>query len=127
MVTVYDIETYREAFIVCALNIKTQERLEFEISFRKDDTIRLLNHLKTTKTQIGYNNLAFDYPIMHWFILNYNNYNQYSLPDVICDIAQEIIQAKYSNIDPKEVLIPQIDLFKVWGYDNPAKSCSLFF
>lgn len=125
MITVYDIETYRKAFIVCALNIETHEKLEFEISNRRDDRNKLLGYLKKSKIQIGYNCLEFDYPVLHWFMLNHSLYNNIELPSIICDKAQEIIKAQFSSIKPSEVIIKQIDLFKVWGYDNPAKSCSL--
>lgn len=124
-VDLYDIETYFEAFILCALDRDTLEKKHFEISHRKDDTQELIKYLQSIKGQIGYNNLNFDYPVLHWIINNYKNYNQYSLPQAICDKAQELIKQEFSAIKPDDVLIPQLDLFKIWHYSNKARMTSL--
>ncbi|MFW5889292.1 MAG: hypothetical protein ACOC3V_01900 [bacterium] len=125
MIYIYDIETYKKAFIVCALQKDTQKKLEFEISHRKDDIVRLMRHLLSVKGQIGYNNLDFDYPVLHWFLKNFQNYDQYSLPEAIYYEAQRIIDEDYSSINPSEVMIPQLDLFKIWHYNNGARATSL--
>lgn len=124
-VEIYDIETYKEAFIVCCKNRDTLEKTHFEISFRKNDTIPLLEHLRQTNGQIGFNNLNFDYPIIHWFVNNYQNYKETELPEIICNKAQDIIKQEFSSINPKEVIIPQLDLFRIWHYSNVARTCSL--
>lgn len=124
-VDIYDVETYYDAFILCAINRDSQQKKHFEISYRKDDTQELIKYLQSTDGLIGYNNLNFDYPIIHWIINNYKNYNQYSLSQAICDKAQEIIKKEFSAINPKEVLIPQLDLFKIWHYSNKARTTSL--
>jgi len=124
-IEITDIETYNEAFIICTLDRDTLKKLQFEISFRKNNTHKLLSHLKQVKGQIGYNNLNFDYPILHWFINNYHKYDQHTLPKAICEKAQEIIQQEFSSISPKNVKIPQLDLFRIWHYSNKARMTSL--
>lgn len=122
---VFDVETYFYAFILCSRNIKTGRKRHFEISSRKDDTQELLAHLKSINGQIGYNNINFDYPILHWFINNYSNYNKYSLPQALCEQAQNIIKEEFSAIKPKDVLVPQLDLFRIWHFNSPARATSL--
>jgi hypothetical protein len=78
MICVYDIETYAEAFIVCFLDIANKRTYSFEISKRKDETPELILFLQKCKGLIGFNNLDFDYPVIHWFIQNHKYYNQYS-------------------------------------------------
>ena len=125
MICVYDIETYKYAFIVCCKNINTGETLEFEISFRKDDRVRLINHILKIKGQVGFNNINFDYPILHWFLLNQQNYSKDSLPEAIYNEANRIISEERTSINPKEVAVPQLDLYRIWHYHNKAKSTSL--
>ena len=125
MVEIYDIETYKYAFIVCSLNRDTLKKYTFEVSFRKNDTKKLLEHLKNIKGQIGFNNLNFDYPIIHWFINNAKKYTHHELPEKIYNESQRIIKETFSSIHPKEVKIKQLDLFKIWHFDNKARRTSL--
>jgi len=124
-VDIYDIETYFEAFILCALDRDTLEKRQFEISHRKNDIKELIKYLKEIKGQIGYNNINFDYPVIHWILNNYQKYNQYSLPQAICEKAQEVIKQEFSAVKYEDVLIPQLDLFKIWHYSNKARITSL--
>ncbi|MFW6226461.1 MAG: hypothetical protein ACOC3V_05860, partial [bacterium] len=125
MIWIYDIETYEQAFILCARQKDNGRKLEFEISRRKDDTVKLVKHLLSVKGQIGYNNLEFDYPVLHWFLKNFQNYDQNSLPKALCEEANKIIHEDNSRISPSEVMIPQLDLLKIWHYDNGARYTSL--
>lgn len=125
MIYVYDIETYKEAFIVCALQKDNLTKLEFEVSYRKNDSEKLIRHLTHVKSQIGYNNINFDYPVLHWFLNNFQNHDEYTLPQAIHEEANRVINEDYSAIKPSEVLIPQLDLFKIWHYDNKARATSL--
>lgn len=124
-VDIYDIETYNEAFILCAQDRDTLEKKHFEISWRIDDTERLIEYLNSIQGQIGFNVINFDYPVLHWILQNYKKYNQYTLPQAICEKAQEIIKQEFSSIKENEVLIPQLDLFKIWHYGNKARITSL--
>jgi len=125
MIDIYDIETYKEAFIFCALRIDGKEKKEFEISYSKNDTEKLVKYLLSIKGLIGYNNLNFDYPIIHWFLNNFQNYDQYSLPEILYNKAQEIINEEFSSINPTDVIIPQLDLYRIWHYNNKARRTSL--
>lgn len=128
---IFDIEIYQNFFLVNFLNIKTKEKSSFQISQRQDDKFELIKFLKKIAINdgqmVGFNNLQFDYPLLHWFILNFQKfkYNK-ELTLAIWKKAQELIktQTAFFNII-KQPFIKQIDLFKIHHYDNPAKSNSL--
>lgn len=128
-VWVYDIETYPNIFSLVAANGETKELRVFEISDRKDDSkplrVFLTKLYKAKAEMVGFNNLGFDYPVLHHFLMNRG---------VSCDElyqkAMEIINSMRDNrfgtsVPQKNVLLKQIDLFKIHHYDNVNKSTSL--
>lgn len=123
MIYIYDLETYKNMFLASFKCIKTNEYYEFEISDRKNDLEYLIDFLKQPKLKlVGFNNINFDYPVLHNTILSHNgNWTAY---DFYLE-AQNIINSEYSSIWDKYVKIPQLDLFKIWHYDNSARRTSL--
>lgn len=130
---VYDIETIKSCFTYTGFNIDTQQVSKFVIHKELNQLEELVNHLKTLKAQIGFNNVNFDYPVIHYILKNYMNwYKKYpgEIIDLIYDEAQRLISGQNTDrfghsIRDKDVLIPQLDLFKMWHYDNKAKMTSL--
>jgi hypothetical protein len=119
---VYDIETYPNYFLVYFYNINTKEILYFQISPYTNDEQPLQEFLKTKNLQlIGFNNINFDYPLLHCTILRKKG----NTPESINNEANRIIKAQYSAIWDNQILIPQLDLFKIWHYDNKNKATSL--
>lgn len=120
---VYDLETYPNFFLATFKNVQTKEWKEFEISNRRNDSKNLYYFLKTKGLKlIGFNNLNFDYPILHKTLLTHPK--QWS-PLSIYKVVETIISEKYSEIKEKDVLIPQLDVYKIWHYDNKNKATSL--
>ena len=67
---------------------------------------------------IGFNNIAYDYPVLHK-MLAYKNIDN----SIIYNISQEVIQDEQSQIwNPK---IEQLDLYLIHHYNNEARRCSL--
>lgn len=125
MFEVYDVETYAHAFIYCSVDIKSGRRYAYEISQRKNDSQRLVNHLNNVKYQIGYNNIGFDYPVIDWIIKNYKRYiSGEALCYAIHKFANSLIESD-SPVRLKKFKINQIDLYKIWHFDNKNNSCSL--
>lgn len=138
-VWVYDIETLKSCFTYTGLNVDTKEKVQYVLHKDRFELLELLAHLDTCKGHIGFNNLNFDYPIIHW--LAKNKYEVVDVNDEFCKInfisliykeAQRIIEEQNKQdfntivaIKQSEVLIPQLDLFKVWHYNNKARSTSL--
>jgi len=133
-VWVYDIETLASAWTYTAINIDTEEIVQYVLHKNKDERTELLDHLRNCKGQIGFNNLNFDYPIIHYFTEK-SFYKYHTIEDLITDLyqeAQRIISSQDKTgfydtvaIKQKEVKIPQLDLFKVWHYNNKARKTSL--
>lgn len=135
-VWVYDIETLKSCFTYTAINIDTEEQVQFVIHKDKNNILDLIQHLNDCKGQIGFNNLNFDYPVIHYILLNWKNWlakyrnNEYLIIDEIYSKAQSIINHQnddgyYSAIKEADVIIPQLDLFKIWHYDNKARITGL--
>ena len=94
---VYDIETLKSCFTYTAYNIHTKEILQFVLHKDRFELDQLLNHLKQCKGQIGFNNINFDYPIIHYIIKNYKSWQYNESPrnyiiTWIYEEAQRIIE-----------------------------------
>lgn len=126
---VYDIEQFRNFHCLCALDVHTGKRKTFVIHSSRDDRFAYISWLnKNAKALIGYNNLNYDYPILHKILGNKNYFLSASIEKVtrwLKDLSDEIIKAPYSQIYSKYVRIPQIDLYKLNHFDNKAKATSL--
>jgi hypothetical protein len=128
---IYDIETYPNCFTFCAVSADKKEGKIFEISFRKNERKQLMKFLKRLRDNshrmVGFNNVGFDYPVLHWLINN-----KRATPEDIYNKVQEIISAQYDDnkrfantVREDEVIIPQVDLFKIHHFDNKARATSL--
>ena len=132
-VWVYDIETLASCFTYTAYNIDTAEIVQYVIHKDRNDWVELMNHLNQCKGQIGFNNINFDYPIIHYILTHINNSNstEYIIREIhnkATSIIEEQNQKNFVtsvSIKESEVLIPQLDLFKIWHYNNKARSTSL--
>lgn len=127
-VWVYDIETLSNAFTYTARNRDTDEVVRFVIWGECNDLYPFLKHLSEVKGMIGFNNISFDYPVIHKIIQNREYLLAHDgefISKWIYDKAQSTINEEYSAIREDEVLIHQLDLFKIWHYDNKARMTSL--
>lgn len=125
---VYDIETLSNLFTYTAMDKDTKEVYKFVIWKEQNDFIDFLYHLADCKGQIGFNNLDFDYPVIHHIIQNKNKLVKMSGEEIakfIYKKAQSVISQEYSAVKENEVLIPQLDLFRIHHYNNKARMTSL--
>jgi hypothetical protein len=125
----YDLETYPNIFTCCAVDWETDREVFFEISDWRDDGPQFMAWLHTLKLagerMVGFNNLFFDYGILHWMLQMFGQYQTVPRSVDIANYATQIITTGDNNVRPWQVLIPQIDLFKINHFDNRAKSTSL--
>lgn len=130
---VYDIETLKSCFTYTAYNIDTAQIVQYVIHNDRNDYKQLINHLKQCVGQIGFNNVNFDYPIIHKLLTTKaKNLNTQQLINLTYNEAQRVIEQQNRKdffatvaIKQKDVLIEQLDLFKIWHYNNKARSTSL--
>lgn len=127
---VYDLETYPNIFTAYFLHPLTGSEVVFEISDRKNQMLEFIDFIRALKNtgcyMVGFNNLGFDYPIIHFILKNPAAISV----DSIYHRAMQIINTPWERrfdhiIFDSEVIIPQIDLFKVHHFDNENRRVSL--
>lgn len=124
---VYDIEVLINCFTLTVEMLNSDVSSVWEISDYRDDRVQLLDHLdylyRVRVPMIGFNNLHYDYPILHYIYCNPNC----TAFDIYCK-SQEIFasQNRFQHIIwERDRFAPQIDLFKLNHFDNKAKSTGL--
>ncbi len=127
----YDLETYPNIFTFCGKFKGSDEIQLFEISDRmneRDPLLNFLSYLRNIEAEmVGFNNLGFDYFILHELMVNPYTFDH----NKAYQIAQTIIKSQYNGgrgfnrIKPSDRLIPQIDMMKICHFDNRAKMTSL--
>lgn len=126
---VYDLESLSNLFTYTGYCPKEDVYYQFVISDWRNDLELLYNHLYRDKLiMIGYNCEGYDYPLLHHILNHYDEYRYKSGQFVATSIyfkSQEIIEQEFSTIADKNKFIQQIDLYKIHGYDNAARRCSL--
>ena len=129
---VYDIETYPNVFTLALEHTDAPLCWSFEISDHRNDSkeiIEFLQYLKDTNARmVGYNNLGFDYPVLHTLIRMGK-----SDARTLYDKAMAIINSQNDDengkwmhqVNPSDRYVEQIDLFKIHHFDNKARATSL--
>lgn len=131
MVYIFDLEIYPNCFLFSGKWRGQNEVQTFEISSRKNQRTELLQWLSYLQGLgayfTGFNNIGFDYPIIH-DLLN----NQFVFDSQRAYLkATDIIHGQGGNtygkemIHHKERLLNQIDLIKINHFDSPARRTSL--
>jgi len=131
---VYDNETFPNLFSVAMTPLAEADLREwvYEISPRRNDLAHLTYDLRSGSItrMIGFNNLAFDYPLLHHAVwmhdAGYTDAGEIAFG--LFNKAQEIIamqNAWESHVKPWEVIVQQLDLMLLHHFDNRAKMTSL--
>lgn len=122
--TVYDVETYPNAFTVCFKPVETPLGAFFEISDRRNDAASIFYYLTNVKRMVGFNNFNFDWPIID-HLLNILAHETNVTALQLYEKAQSIIDAIDNSHIRWKPVIPQIDLYLIHHFDNRMKSTSL--
>lgn len=127
---IHDTENYPNVWLFGAIHELTGIPYIFEISHRRDDRqafYMFTEHLREHgDEEIGYNNLGYDYPVQHSVLTNImyiTNADIYKKGDAIINCGDDNRFAHM--IWEKDWIVPQIDLYKIHHFDNPAKRTSL--
>lgn len=123
---IYDIETFPNIFTIAVLHVESGNKWMFEISDRKNDLAAMCQLCKYIAeiggAMIGYNNLFFDYSLLHQFLTG-----KISTSQEAYRICQEIIverSREYIVWDNKRLVI-QIDLLRIYNFDRLGVSLKL--
>jgi hypothetical protein len=136
---VFDIETFPNTFTFAAVYSNGKGMRAFEISDRKNEVEELLEFFRKVKSAghrfVGFNNNNFDYPVIHHILQKARKVHGADkklkvTAKELYDVAMKLINSSKENkfgsaIKEKDVVIPQVDLFKIHHFDNKARSTSL--
>lgn len=135
MYWVYDIETYPNVFTFTAINEDESEQVVVECSPRCNqigDMFAFLDRLKKDKHfLVGFNNVDFDYPVVHDLLSVREKALTVAGKTVAVRAykkAQKLIfsEEKFGkSIKAKDEHVTQIDLYKINHFDNKARSTGL--
>lgn len=128
---VYDLECYPNIFTFAAIHPNTETTVFFEISEWCNELSQLVEFLhgfKLTGCRLtGFNNIGYDYPMLHYIMENYHTGLTYQ--DIYNKNAAIIAtswEQRFNNIIwENDTHITQIDLMKIHHFDNKARSTSL--
>lgn len=136
---VYDLETYPDTFTMAAVFANGKGMRVYEISDRKNDVEEMLAFLRNIATggyrMVGFNNLGFDYPVLHYILEKSKAARkegktlQITASEIYSKVCKMFEQMKFNKfgtaVRADEVMLKQVDLFKIKHYDNKAKMTSL--
>lgn len=136
---VFDIETYPNCFTLAACFANGKGMRVFEISDRKNEVEEMLEFLRkvaqSKHRMVGFNNVGFDYPVVHYILqksktarkegkeLNITASELYRKVESL--FAEAKVNRFGSAVRSSEVMIPQVDLYKIMHFDNKAKATGL--
>ena len=126
---IYDIETYKNAFTIAMEHAQSGVRCAWEVSEWVNESsqiIGMMDYLKATSGRmIGFNNLGFDYPVLHllYQMRTADAATLYAKAQAI--IASQELNRFQHQVYPSDRVVEQIDLFKIHHFDNFARSTSL--
>lgn len=132
-VKVYDIECLADFFCYCDIDRDTSVKHTFIIHESLNQYEELLDYLLNNEIlQVGFNNIGYDAQVIQSLISKKNIYRKLSgkeLAEEISRISNEVIrrmnEKEKALYSPWYFKIPQLDLFKIWHYDNKARSTRL--
>jgi hypothetical protein len=136
---IYDIETFPNIFTFAVVYANGKGMRVFEISDRKNEVNDLLDFLRKVKANnhrlVGFNNIGFDYPVIHQILLKARKVfgtdeevkvTAKQIYKIAMDLINSNKEEKFgSNVKEADVIIPQVDLYKIHHFDNKARSTSL--
>ena len=125
----YDIECLPNFFSIIITRMTDRSSWRFIITpwcNQGKELNMFLNHLRNSNGRmVGFNNLAYDYPMVHMIM----SYSGMVTNEMLYSKSQSIINADFNDwshqIWEQDRYIPQIDLLKVHHFDNQAKRTSL--
>jgi hypothetical protein len=127
---IYDLESYPNVFSVVIVHAPSGTEWIFEVSDRVDQSGHLLRFLAALASHpgnrmVGYNNVGYDYPILH-HLMRFESFTAADAYQKSMSIIETPWHDRFKNtVWPSDMLIKQVDLFKIHHFDNAARSTSL--
>jgi hypothetical protein len=125
---VFDMECVPNYTSLYAIDLNSETEWYFEISQFRNDGWQLYAFLEWLMRNdwfmIGYNNIGYDYNLIHQFMTEPVGFG----PAQFYAVSQAIIRSTDRfgvSVRPSDRYIKQIDLYKIHHFDNQAKQTSL--
>ena len=127
---VFDLETFPNVFTAAFEHADAPIKLMFEISNWRNDSreiVAFLQFLKDTDARmVGFNNLGFDYPVIHTLIRMGQSDASTLYQKAMAIIGSQDDESRWVHqVKPTDQFVKQIDLFKIHHFDNKARATSL--
>lgn len=138
---IWDIECYPNFFSMAVCFANGSGMRVFEISDRKNEATEMLEFCRkvmiSKHRMVGFNNVGFDYPLLHYILekakIAKRQGKEFRIThDEIWRHSQSMFEKnkdgdnRFGNaIQSNLVHLTQVDLFKIWHYDNRAKMTGL--
>ena len=127
---IYDLETYPNVFTMAVEHAEAPLRWYFEISDWRNDSraiVEFLQYLKNSNARmVGFNNLGFDYPVLHTLIRMGHSDARTLYNKAMAIIASQDDDERWVHqVKPSDQFVTQLDLFKIHHFDNKARATSL--
>lgn len=133
---IVDIETYPNTFLFAVVRADGLHRNVFEVSFRTNEISRILKCLDyladNEHFMVTFNGIGFDYPILHELLKKRKRLPNTGeeLAKMVYDLAQKQIESFRgegfpNTIRSSDCLVKQLDLYKIWHFNNKARATSL--
>lgn len=126
---IHDVESYPNVFTCTFIDVYTGECTVYEISDRRDDSAYFRTFIEMCQREghvfVGFNNVGYDYPVIHHLMTS-----ECMTAEIAYYKTMQIINTpwddRFSNVVwESEVMVPQVDLFKIHHFDNFARATSL--
>ena len=140
---VYDIETLPNFFLCTIYDPNTGIPQVFHGGFGRTGKVTTIWEIeeyifwlkKHGYLMVGFNNYHYDYPVLHYLLNNLDHYRAVDDDLILCQdvfhfsslIIEEAARGNRfaHTVWDRDMIVPQLDLFKVHHFDNKAKTVSL--
>ncbi len=134
---IWDLETYKHVFTFAMIRSDGKLERVFECSKYNNDITKVFAavdyFIENNYRMVGFNNIGFDYPILHEMINQREkllNMSGSQIAKFVFRLAQKQIESfkdeGFGNtIKSTDEYIKQIDLYRIWHFNNKAKSTGL--
>lgn len=126
-IQIYDIEIFKNFYCCVLYNIDTKQFKVFEISERQNDIIAFKNFVYKGFNGVGFNNLNYDYPIIHYLVKSIKSTDAQTINKLLYEESQRNIakeEGRYNRIYFNNYF-NNLDLAAIHHFDNKAKRQSL--
>jgi hypothetical protein len=126
----YDLECLKNMFSYRDATLDGTRKNTFLLSPWCNQLPEMKAHVQGLSGQIGFKNLSYDYPLMEYAFTQLDYWLEWKLTNgqmlqLMYKKSQELIGGEKSKDHPGPYLVPQMDLYKMWHFDNRAKTQSL--